>query len=80
MRLLVHALVAGGDDAAAVRGRAAVPVGDDAARAFDDGDQRHHVVALESGLDHQVDMPGRDHAIGVAVAAIAREPAAFSTF
>ena len=38
-RLGVHAVVAGGDDAAAVVRAAIIPGGDDAAGAFDDGDQ-----------------------------------------
>ena len=32
------------------------------------------VVRLELGLDHQIDMAGGEHAIGVAIAAIARQP------
>ena len=52
----------------------AVPGGDDAAGAGDDRDQRQDVVGLELGLDHQIDVARRQHAIGVAVAAIARQP------
>ena len=32
------------------------------------------VVGLELGLDDEIDMAGREHAIGVAVAAVARQP------
>src|SRR5262249_37389221 len=70
----VDALVAGRDDAAATIGLAIVPGGDDAAGAADDGHQWEHVVRLEFGLDHEVDVAGGEHAIGVAVSAIAREP------
>ena len=38
------------------------------------GISAHDVVGLELGLDDEVDMPGREHAIGVAIAAVAREP------
>ena len=69
----MHALVAGDDDAAALLRRAVLPGGDDAAGAGDDRDHRHDVVGLDLGLDHQIDQPGRQHAIGVAVAAVARE-------
>ena len=55
-------------------GATALPGRDDAAGAGDDRDQRQHVVGLELGLDDQIDMAGRQHAIGVAVAAVAREP------
>ncbi len=66
--------VAGGDDGPAFRGVAAVPGGDDSARAFDDRDQGDYVVGVQRRLDHQVDMAGGQHAIGVAIAAIARQP------
>jgi lysophospholipase len=49
----------GRDDGAALRGRAAVPGGHDAARALDDRDQRDDVVGLEAGLDHEVDVASR---------------------
>ena len=38
------------------------------------GDERDNVVGLEIGLDHKVDEARRERAIGVTVAAIAREP------
>src|SRR5215216_1830148 len=72
-RGLVHAGVAGGDDAAAAMGGLALPVGDDAAGAGDDRDQCGDVVRLEFGLDHEVEMAGRQHAVGIAVTAIARQ-------
>ena len=71
---LVQPGVAGGDDAAAVDGAAAGPGGDDAARPLDDGDQRDDVVGLQPGLDHHVDEAGGDHAVGVAVDPVARQP------
>ena len=33
-----------------------------------------HVVRLELGLDDEIDVPGSEHAIGVTIAAIARQP------
>lgn len=71
---LVQAGIAGSDDAAAVDGAAAVPGGDDAAGALDHRDQGHDVVGLQPGLDHHVDEAGGDHAVGVAVDPVARQP------
>ncbi len=71
---LVEAPVAGGDDAPAVDGAAAVPGGDDAAGALDHRDQGDDVVGLQPGLDHHVDEAGGDHAVGVAVDPVARQP------
>ena len=51
----------------------ALPVGDAAAGALDDRDQRDDVVGLQAGLDDDVGMAGGDHAVGVAVAAVAGE-------
>src|SRR5690348_16953658 len=70
-RRLVHAFVAGDHDSPAVLRRAALPGGHDAAGAGDDRDQGDDVVRLELGLDDQVDLAGGEHAIGVAVAAVA---------
>jgi lysophospholipase len=72
--LLVQPRIAGGDDTAAVDGAAAGPGGDDAAGPLDHRDQRDDVVGLEPGLDHHVDETGRDHAVGVAVDPVARQP------
>ncbi len=66
--------IAGGDDAAAVGGAAAGPGGDDAAGALDHRDQGDDVVGLEPALDHDVDEAARDHAVGVAVDPVARQP------
>ena len=52
---------------------------DAAAGAFDDRDQRDDVVGLQPGLDDQVDMARGDHAIGVAIAAVAGSRTALST-
>lgn len=71
---LVEPGIAGGDDAAAVGGAAAGPGGDDAAGPLDDRDQGDDVVGLEPGLDHDVGEAGRDHAVGVAVGPVARQP------
>src|SRR5262245_19658561 len=70
-RALAHPRVAGGDDAAAALGGLAFPIGNDAAGAGDDRDQGCDIVGLEFGFDHEVEMAGRQHAIRVAVAAIA---------
>ena len=50
----------------------AVPGCDTSASTFDDGDQGHDVVRLQASLDHHVDQAGRQQAIAVAVAAVAR--------
>src|SRR6185369_4510593 len=60
-RGLMHAGVAGGDDAATALGGLAFPVGDDAAGAGDDRDQGCDVVGFKFGFDHEVEMPGRQH-------------------
>ena len=70
-RLRVHARVAGGDDAAALGRRLAVPGRDAPAGALDDRHQRDDVVGLEAGLDDEVDEARRQQAIAVAVAAVA---------
>ena len=66
--------IAGGDDAAAVGGAAAGPGSDDTAGALDHRDQGDDVVGLEPTLDHHVDEAGGDHAVGVAVDPVARQP------
>jgi lysophospholipase len=71
---LVQPRIAGGDDAPAVGGAAAGPRGDDAARPLDHRDQGDDVVGLQPGLDHDVGEAGRDHAVGVAVDPVARQP------
>lgn len=71
---LVQPGVAAGDDAAAVDRAAAVPTGDDAAGTLDHRDQRDDVVGLQPGLDHHVDEAGGDHAVGVAIDPVARQP------
>lgn len=71
---VMDAGIAGGDDAPALGGAAAGPGGDGATRPLDDRDQRDDVVGLEPGLDHHVDEAGRDHAIGVTVDPVTRQP------
>src|SRR3954447_24341734 len=68
-RRRVGALVAGRDDASASLRRTVLPRGHDAARASDDRNERNHIVWLELGLDHEIDVAGSQHAIGVTVAA-----------
>lgn len=72
--LVVDAPVAGGDDTTAVDGAAAGPVGDDAAGALDHRDQGDDVVGLQPRLDDHVDEARGDHAVGVAVDPVARQP------
>ncbi len=50
--------------------RIAGPVAHRSARAFDDGHQCGEIVQLEAAFDHQIDMPRRDQAVIVTVAAI----------
>src|SRR3954471_6453263 len=71
---LVHAGVARRNDTAAVLRGLAFPGGDDAAGAGDDRYQRGDVVGFQFSLDDEIEVAGREHAIGVAVAAVAREP------
>ena len=66
--------IAAGDDAPAVGGAAAVPGSEDAAGPLDDRDQGGDVVGLQPGLDDDVDEAGRDHAVGVAIDPVARQP------
>src|SRR5262245_36831293 len=73
-RRLMPPRVAGTDDPSAAFRGAAVPTGDAAAGAENDRDERDDVVGFQLGLDDEIDMAGREHAIGVAVAAVAREP------
>ena len=71
----MHALVAGRDDAAAALRRVAssqvVTMPPAPAMIGMSGDD---VVGLELGFDDEIDMARRQHAVGVAVAAVAREP------
>lgn len=61
-----------GNDAAPTRRGLAIPGGDNAAGAFDDGDQRDDVVWFEASLDDEIDETGGEQAIGVAVTTKAR--------
>src|ERR1051326_978403 len=73
-RSRVHAFVGRRDDAPAAFRGAAIPRGDDASGTGEDRDEGNDGVAIELGLDAEVDVAGCQHAIGVAVAAVAREP------
>ena len=66
-------LVAGCHDAAAGIGRFSLPARDHSTRTLNDGHEREHIIGLELGLDDEVDVAGRQHAVGVAIAAVARE-------
>src|ERR1700741_5231908 len=72
-RLGVHAFIAGRDDASAFMRPPVLPSGDDAAGAFDDRNEWQDVVRFKFGLDHEIDMAGRQHTISVAITAVARQ-------
>src|SRR5579884_3010781 len=72
-RRLMDAPVAGHHDAATGLRGPVFPRADDAARAGDDGDHGNDIVGLYLGFDNEVDQPRRQHAVGVAVPAVARE-------
>lgn len=71
--LVVQPGIAGGDDTATVGGATAGPGGDDATGSLDHRDQGDDVVGLQGGLDHHVDEPAGDHAIGIAVDPVTRQ-------
>src|SRR3982074_2683546 len=73
-RGFMHARIARRDDAATPLRGLAFPCGDDAAGAGDDRNQRCDVVGLQFSLDHEIEMSGREHAIGIAIPAVARQP------
>src|SRR5207248_7763090 len=73
-RGFVHPRIAGGDDAAAALRGLAFPGRNDSAGAGDDRDQGGDIVGFELGLDHEIEMAGGEHAVGIAVAAIAGQP------
>src|SRR5262245_44005050 len=72
---LVHIAAARDQDVAAVQRRLALPIGDHAARALEDRDQRHDVVRFQLTLDDEIEIAGRDHRIVVAVATETRQQA-----
>src|SRR5262249_40136119 len=72
-RCLMDAFVAGHDDATPALCRAIFPRRNDATRAGNDRDERYNVVWLDLSLDDQIDQARRQHAIGIAIAAVARE-------
>src|SRR2546423_13220820 len=61
--------ITGGENPAAIGAGAALPVGDDAAGAFDNGDKSGYIPAMETRLDDQIDKTQRENAEDVAVAA-----------
>src|SRR6202453_5510593 len=71
---IVDGPVAGGDDSAPFGGVFPVPGRHHSARPLDDRRERDDVVRFEVGLDHQIDEACRERAIGVTIAAVAREP------
>src|SRR6478672_6609192 len=72
-RRLMHAPVACDDDATATLCRAVVPCRDNPTGAGDDRDDRDDIVGLDFGLDDEINQARRQHAIGVAIAAVARQ-------
>src|SRR6202158_3408801 len=73
----MHADIDSGNHVAAAPYAIAVPIGDDTAGAFDDGNDRGDVPALELGFDHEIDESESDKRIGVAIAPVTRQPAEF---
>src|SRR5690242_16364919 len=71
-RLRVQFRIACGNDLTALGATAALPVGDDAARAFDDGNERGDIPAVKGRLDDEIGEAERERAEDVAVAAPAR--------
>src|SRR5215210_2948898 len=70
----MHARIAGCDNAAAALSRLAVPSGDDPAGAGDDRNESRNVVGFQFGLDDEIEMAGGEHAVGITIAAITRQP------
>src|SRR5262245_55771382 len=69
----MDAFVAGHDDATPALCRAIFPRRNDATRAGNDRDERYNVVWLDLSLHDQIDYDRRQHATGIAIAAIARQ-------
>src|SRR5579872_6301326 len=70
-RRLVNAPVAGDGDPAVggeIQWRSA-PVGGDAARSFDDRDDRAKIVGLQACFKDEIDKTGSEQAVGVAIGA-----------
>ena len=65
----MEARIAARHHTAAINGAAAGPRRDDAASSLDHRDQRRDVVGLQPRLDDEIGLPGRDHAIGIAIGA-----------
>ena len=61
------------EDLPALRGRASLPIGHNAARRLDHRNRGLHVIGLQARLDHQINLPGGDQRIGVAIGAITHE-------
>src|SRR5215468_3804918 len=71
-RLLMHPLVACSNDATPRGRRCAVPGGDKSPRRLDDWDERDDVIGFETCLHDEVDAAGRQQAVAVAIATVAR--------
>src|SRR5215470_20309511 len=74
-RRSMGAAIAGNQNAAvgAEIERRSVPVGGDAARPFDDRNHRAKIVWLQAGFKNEVNKPGGDQAVGIAIRAKARQ-------
>ena len=53
--------------------RSALPVSHNAARRLDQGDWGLNVIVIQSRFDHQIDLPGRDERIGIAIHPVAHQ-------
>ena len=69
----MDALVTGNDDASASLRRAVLPRRHYAACAGDDWYDCNNVIRLDFSFDDQIDQPRCQHAVGVAITAVARE-------
>lgn len=66
-----------GNDIPAAFGPATGPARDHPARLLNDGDECDNVVRLQGRFDDEVDLPRREHGIGVAVSTVAGEADGF---
>ena len=61
--------VSGGNDLPALSAVAALPIGHDAPRRLNNRHHRLNVIGVKTGLHHEINMPARQHRIGIAIGA-----------
>ena len=69
----MHGFVAGRNHLPALHNIAALPIGNDAARFFDNWDKRLNVIRLQNLLNHQINMAARQKGIIITITAIPRK-------